>query len=85
MVNKMRQYKGYYIDKVIFNNEKEIDEFIRNQAIEKYKQSVRWFCERPSMQFSIYSGECAERLVEQFGFTWEEIEEMEIEVMKEIA
>ena len=28
----MRQYKGYYIDKVIFSNEDEIDEFIKSEG-----------------------------------------------------
>lgn len=29
----MKNYKGYYIDKVIFNNEKEIDDFMKDNAI----------------------------------------------------
>ena len=39
----MRKYKGYYIDKVIFSNEDEIDEFIKSEAIRAYKQSVELF------------------------------------------
>ena len=62
----MRKYKGYYIDKVIFSNEDEIDEFIKSEAIRAYKQSVELF-------------------VNQFGFTWEQIEELEIQVMKSVA
>lgn len=30
----MKQYKGYYIDKVVFNSKKDIDTFIMNKVIE---------------------------------------------------
>lgn len=81
----MKQYKGYYIDKVIFNNEKEIDEFLKTQAIEVYKQAVELFVNRSTMENSIYCDDKAERLVNQFGFTWEQVEKLEIETLKSIA
>lgn len=81
----MRQYKGYYIDKVIFNNEDEIDEFIKSEAIRAYKQSVELFVNQSTMGNSIYCDDKAEILVNQFGFTWEQIEELEIQVMKSVA
>lgn len=81
----MRQYKGYYIDKVIFNNEDEIDEFIKSEAIRVYKQSVELFVNQSTIENSIYCDDKAEILVNQFGFTWEQIEELEIQVMKSVA
>ena len=81
----MRKYKGYYIDKVIFNNEDEIDEFIKSEAIRAYKQSVELFVNRSTIENSIYCDDKAEILVNQFGFTWEQIEELEIQVMKSVA
>ena len=81
----MRQYKGYYIDKVIFNNEDEIDEFIKSEAIRAYKQSVKLFVNQSTIENSIYCDDKAEILVNQFGFTWEQIEELEIQVMKSVA
>lgn len=81
----MKQYKGLYIDKVIFNNEKEIDEFLKTQAIEAYKRAVELFVIHSVIEYSIYCDECAERLVNQFGFTWEQVEALEIETMKSIA
>ena len=80
----MKNYKGYYIDKVIFNNEKEIDEFIRNQAIDSYKNSVKLFAERPTLENSSYCDDKAERLVNQFDFTWEQVEQIEIEVLESL-
>jgi len=81
----MRQYKGYYIDKVIFHNEKEIDAFIKQQAIDAYKKAIKYFCGHPTMEASMYATEKAEILVNKFGYTWEEVEELEIQTMKEIA
>ena len=81
----MRQYKGYYIDKVIFNNEDEIDDFIKSEAIRAHKKAVELFVNHPTIENSIYCDDKAEILVNQFGFTWEQIEELEIQVMKSVA
>ena len=81
----MRKYKGYYIDKVIFNNEDEIDEFIKSEAIRAYKQSVELFVNQSTIENSIYCDDKAEILVNKFGFTLEQIEELEIQVMKSVA
>lgn len=81
----MKNYKGYYIDKVIFNNEQKIDEFIKNEAINAYKKAVELFAQHSTMETSIYCDEKAERLVNQFGFTWEQVEEIEIKTLKSIA
>ena len=83
--NTMKQYKGYYIDKVIFNSEHDIDEFIRNQAIKAYKDAVEMFAIHSTIENSLWCDEKAERLVNQFGFTWDQVEELEIETLKEIA
>lgn len=81
----MKQYRGYYIDNVIFNNEQEIDDFIKSEAIRSYKQAVEMFVNHSTLERSILCDERAERLVTQFGFTWEQIEELEIETMKSVA
>ena len=75
----MKNYKGYYIDKVIFNNEKEIN------AINAYRQAVELFAIHSTMEKSIYCDERAEILVNKFGFTWEDVEELEIRTLKAIA
>ena len=78
----MRQYKGYYIDKVIFHNEEEIDRFLETQAVDAYKMACRLFSERRTMENAIYCDEKAESLVNQFGYTWEQVEALEIEAYK---
>ena len=76
----MKQYKGYYIDKVIFNNEEEIDIFLEKQAVDAYKSACELFAQHKTIGNSITCDEKAERLVNQFGYTWEQVEQLEIEV-----
>lgn len=78
----MKQYKGYYIDNVIFNSEAQIDTFIERQAVDAYKTACELFAHNSTMENSIFCNEKAEILVNQFGYTWEQIEALEIEVYK---
>ena len=81
----MKNYKGYWIDKVFFNNEKEIDDFLKDKAVNAYRQAVKLFTIHSTMENSIYCGERAEILVNKFGFTWEDVEALEIKTLKAIA
>lgn len=74
----MTQYKGYYIDHIFFHSKDEIDAHIKQQAVEKFKMLNKFFAERPDMGVAQLCDEQAERLHDIFGFSWEEIEEMEI-------
>lgn len=74
----MKQYKGYYIDKVVFNSQEEIDEHIKAQAINSYREAVQYFLKHSSMEASIYADQKAEFLNTQCGMSWSEIEEIEI-------
>lgn len=79
------QYKGYFIDHVIFNSKADIDRFIEEQAVEAYKTAVYVFAIRGTMEASIYMMEKAEVLVKQYGYTWDQVEEIEISVYQAIA
>lgn len=76
----MKQYKGYYIDNVIFNSTEEIDNFLKEQALNAYRVACELFARESTMETSIYCDEQAERLVKYFGYSWEELEAIEIEV-----
>lgn len=78
----MKKYKGYYIDKVFFNNESEIDEFVKQQEIREYKIRCQIFAINKNMGASIYADEQAEKLNREYGISWEELEQMEIEAYK---
>ena len=77
----MKKYKGYYIDGVGFHNEKEIDNFIKKQAVRAYRIAVELFMVDMCIERSMYVHEKAENLVNNFGYTWEEVEELEIKFM----
>lgn len=81
----MKRYKGYYIDGVVFNNETEIDAFLEESAVKSFEQSVRLFAKNPSTEASMWQTGRAENLHHKYGYTWAEIERLEIEVLKTIA
>lgn len=81
----MKAYKGYYIDGVVFNSKQDIDNFLKDRAIEDYKIAVEMFVNHTDMAHSVYASEKAELLVKNHGFTWEQVEDIEISVMQSIA
>ena len=78
----MTQYKGYYIDHIIFNSKADIDNFIKEQAIDRYKMMCRMFADNSTMELSIIMSEHADKLHNEFGMEYNEIENIEIEVFK---
>lgn len=74
----MKQYRGYYIDHIYFNDKSEIDDFIKKQAIERFVMLNKMFSNHPSMELSVMCSEQADRLHNFFGFSYEELEELEI-------
>ena len=81
----MKAYKGYYIDGVVFNSKQDIDNFLKEWAIKDYKMAVEMFVNCANLANSLWASEKAERLVKYHGFTWEQVEDIEISVMKTIA
>lgn len=81
----MTKYRGYYIDHVVFGSKKDIDEFVKKQAVDSYKMAVEMFVKEPSMERSSFCSDKALNLVKFHGFTWNEVEQMEIDVIKNAA
>lgn len=78
----MKKYKGYYIDKVAFRSEAEIDGFVKQLAIREYKIRCQVFSLNGTMEASILADEQAQKLNKEYGISWEELEAMEIEAYK---
>ena len=74
----MTQYKGYYIDHIYFNSKAEIDAHIKQKAVEEYQRRIRYFADHSTMEASIFCTEQAALLHNNFGFSYEEIEAIEI-------
>lgn len=74
----MTQYKGYYIDHIYFNSKDEIDAYIKREAVEEYQRRIRYFTDHSTIEASIFCSEQADLLHNNFGFSYEEIEAIEI-------
>lgn len=77
----MKQYKGYYIDNVIFNSAAEIDSFRKSQAIQAYKVACEYFSETHTVEAALFCDKKAQYLADNFGMDWEEIDAIEAEAM----
>lgn len=77
------KYKGYYIDNVCFHSKADIDEAIKRMAVERFKKLNKYFVDHPSIEASIMCDEQAKILHEQHGFTYAEIEDLEISAIVE--
>ena len=78
----MQKYRGRYIDNVIYTSKAEIDAAIKEDAKQAYINALRIFERRGTMEASAFCTDRAQRM-NQLGYTWEEIEEIEIETFKE--
>lgn len=80
-------YRGYEIDKNNvyggFKSKTEIDEFYKKNAVAKFIKYNKLFNSNPSMAWSMKCSEQAKVLHNDYGFTYEEIEELEIKAMEQ--
>lgn len=79
----MKFYRGYYIDNCAFHSKEEIDRFVEKQAVEAHKKAYMYFIDHCSVEASTYCEQKAEYLVKQFGYTWAQIDELEIKAIEE--
>lgn len=76
----MKQYRGYYIDHIVFSSEAEIDAAIKAQAIDRYKMMCRMFADNGSMELNVIMINHADYMHTVCGMDYNEIEAIEIEV-----
>ena len=74
----MTQYKGYYIDNIYFHSKADIDAHIKQKAVDDYQRRIRYFADHSTMEASIFCSEQADLLHNNFGFSYDEIEAIEI-------
>lgn len=74
----MKKYKGYYIDNICFKSKKDIDEFIKSQAIDRYKQLSKLFAKNPSMELSSLLSDLSIKLHDEHKLSYNEIELLEM-------
>ena len=74
----MLKYKGYYIDGTVFKSKKDIDEHLKNLAIERYKKLNKMFSKNPSIELSSLLSDLSIELHEQHNLSYNEIELLEM-------
>lgn len=74
----MIKYKGYYIDGSVFKSKNDIDNHIKNLAIERYIKLSRMFSKNPSMELCSLLSDLSIKLHEQHHLSYDEIEVLEI-------
>lgn len=78
----MKKYRGYYIDGCVFRTEKEIDDFVKNQAVKKYSTLCAMFSRNPSMELNAIMCAHAYSLHHEHGLSYEQIEQIEISAIQ---
>lgn len=74
----MIKYNGYYIDGSVFKSKNDIDNHIKNLAIERYIKLSRMFSKHPSMELSTLLSDLSIKLHDQYNLAYNEIELLEI-------
>ena len=74
----MTTYRGYTIDHITFNSKADIDRFVEKQAVDAFKDAIRLFNRDMSMETSVYADSKARYLMREFGYTPDQIEEIEL-------
>lgn len=79
----MKNYRGYYLTEN--TTTADIDALIERNAVDAFKTACKIFNSHMTMEASINASEKAERLVKEFGYTWDAIEALECEVLNSVA
>lgn len=82
----MNRYRGYYIDHVVFNSREDIDKQVKKDRIRKLEKYTAMldsprYSSAEIMTIMSYMMDVERLLVSEDGLTWEDIEQLEIEIM----
>ena len=69
-------YKGIEIDGYIYKTTADIDKALEERAVAAYITAFDVFASHRGYVYACHVDECAERLVNEFGYTWERVEEI---------
>jgi len=81
----MTKYRGYYIDHVVFNSKKDIDEHVKNELIAGIKKYIKLmfapsssrYSDAEIMKLSSWISDKEKVLHDEFGMSYDEIENLE--------
>ena len=82
-MQEYQSYKGKYIGPGCYSSRAEVDEALKREAVENVQMLAELFIIHKNYAAAAALADAQQRLVNHFGYTWEEAEAIEIEVFKE--
>ena len=82
-MQEYQSYKGKYIGPGCYSSRAEVDEALKREAVENVQMLAELFLIHKNYATAQALADAQQRLVNHFGYTWEEAEAIEIEVFKE--
>ena len=79
-----QEYKGYHIDGVLFHDEADVDNFIKRTRILSLQLAIMRFFSELDYNASERVLELEHELMGEYGLTWHEVEDIEINAMNEV-
>lgn len=82
-MQEYQSYKGKYIGPGCYSSRAEVDEALKREAVENVQMLAELFIIHKNYATAAALADAQQRLVNYFGYTWQEAEAIEIEVFKE--
>ena len=82
-MQEYQSYKGKYIGPGCYSSRAEVDEALKREAVENVQMLAELFMNHKNYATAVALADAQQRLVDHFGYTWEEAEAIEIEAYKE--
>ena len=82
-MQEYQSYKGKYIGPGCYSSRAEVDEALKREAVENVQMLAELFLIHKNYATAQALADAQQRLVNHFGYTWEEAEAIENEVFKE--
>ena len=82
-MQEYQSYKGKYIGPGCYTSRAEVDEALKREAVEYVKLVAKLFLIHKNHATANELANAEKHLVDDYGYTWEEAEAIEIEAYKE--
>ena len=82
-MQEYKSYKGKFIGPGCYASRAEIDAAIEREAVESVKLYAELFCIHKNATTAAGLFQVEENLVDNFGYTWEEVDAIEAQAFKE--
>ena len=82
-MQEYQSYKGKFIGPGCYSSRAEVDEALKREAVESVKLYAELFCIHKNATTAADLFEVEGNLIDNFGYTWEEVNVIEAQAFKE--